>query len=217
MTRDEARELIAAKLGFRTDLNTTIDLELQLVQSETLETDHEFKPWFLFTDYQDAAFKTAVNVDYVTLPTDFLLQIEDHFLYFQEPEATGLEFPWTPIRANLLNQIMAQIDMDGVPSFCSIQGSRLYIRPTPQEVYTLRLFYYRKDAPLTGNITNLWLTHAPSWLINATAAKIASEYLQDEAAAATLANAAAVHRKRVWLETEARMNTGLDLLKGGDD
>ncbi len=217
MTRNEARTLIAAKLGFRTDLDATIDAELQLVQSETLEKDHEFKPWFLFADYTNASFVTAPGVDYVSLPSDFLLQIEDTFLYFQEPEATGNEFPWSPIRANLLSQVMAQITTDGVPSFCSVQGSRLYIRPTPQEVYTLRLFYYRKDTELTSDITNLWLTHCPTWLVNATASKIADEYLQDEAAAQKLANAAATARKRVWLETETRMNTGLDLLKGGDD
>ncbi len=217
MTRDKARALVAAKLGFRTDLNTTIDLELQLVQSEMLEKDHEFKPWFLFTDYTNVSFVTAAGVDYVNLPADFLLQLEDTFLYFQEPDATGNEYPWSPIRANLLSEVMAQITTDGVPSFCSVQGSRLYIRPTPQEVYTLRLFYYRSDTALTSNITNLWLTHAPTWLINATASKIAGEYLQDEAAAQQLDNAAATARKRIWLETEARMNTGLDLLKGGDN
>ncbi|XAI96491.1 hypothetical protein [Microcystis phage Mel-JY34] len=217
MTRDEARALVAAKVGFRTDLNATIDLELQLVQRETLETDHEFKPWFLFADYTDPTFVTTPGVDYVSLPSDFLLQIEDTFLYFQEPNATGNEFPWSPIRANLLSEVMAQITTDGVPSFCSVQGSRLYIRPTPQEAYALRLFYFKSEPVPTGGGTNLWLTHSPTWLINATASKIADEYLQDEASAQKLGIAAAAARKRIWLETETRMNTGLDLLKGGDN
>lgn len=217
MTRDEARALVAARLGFRTDLNDTIDLELQLVQAEELEDDHEFKPWFLFTDYTDATFVTTPGQDYVQLPEDFLLQIEDTFLYFQEPEATGTEFPWSPVRANLLAEVMAQDEVGGVPSFVTVQGSRLYIRPTPQEVYTLRLFYYRADTALTGDITNLWLTHAVEWMISSTAAKIADAYLQDEATAQRQYNAAAKARKRIWLQSESRMNTGLDLIKGGDD
>lgn len=217
MTRDEARALVAARLGFRTDLNDTIDLELQLVQAEELEDDNEFKPWFLFTDYTDATFVTTPGQDYVQLPEDFLLQIEDTFLYFQEPEATGTEFPWSPVRANLLAEVMAQDEVGGVPSFVTVQGSRLYIRPTPQEVYTLRLFYYRADTALTGDITNLWLTHAVEWMISSTAAKIADAYLQDEATAQRQYNAAAKARKRIWLQSESRMNTGLDLIKGGDD
>ena len=217
MTRNEARTLVAARLGFRTDLNDTIDLELQLVQAEELEDDHEFKPWFLFTDYTDPTFVTTPGQDYVQLPEDFLLQIEDTFLYFQEPEATGTEFPWSPVRANLLAEVMAQDEVGGVPSFVTVQGSRLYIRPTPQEVYTLRLFYYRADTALTGDITNLWLTHAVEWMISSTAAKIADAYLQDEATAQRQYNAAAKARKRIWLQSESRMNTGLDLIKGGDD
>ena len=217
MTRNEARTLVAARLGFRTDLNDTIDLELQLVQAEELEDDNEFKPWFLFTDYTDATFVTTPGQDYVQLPEDFLLQIEDTFLYFQEPEATGTEFPWSPVRANLLAEVMAQDEVGGVPSFVTVQGSRLYIRPTPQEVYTLRLFYYRADTALTGDITNLWLTHAVEWMISSTAAKIADAYLQDEATAQRQYNAAAKARKRIWLQSESRMNTGLDLIKGGDD
>jgi len=217
MTRDEARTLVAARLGFRTDLNDTIDLELQLVQAEELEDDHEFKPWFLFTDYTDPTFVTTPGQDYVQLPEDFLLQIEDTFLYFQEPEATGTEFPWSPVRANLLAEVMAQDEVGGVPSFVTVQGNRLYLRPTPQEVYTLRLFYYRADTVLSGNITNLWLTHAIEWLVSATAAKVADSYLQDEATAQRQYNAAAKARKRIWLQSETRANTGLDLIKGGDD
>lgn len=217
MTRDEARVLIATRLGFRTDLNDTIDLELQLVQSEELEGDNEFKPWFLFTDYTDPTFVTTAGQDYVQLPSNFLLQIEDTFLYFQEPEATGTEFPWSPVRANLLAEIMAQDEVGGVPGFVTVQGDRLYIRPTPQEAYTLRLFYYRADAVLSSNVTNLWLTHAIEWLVSATAAKIADSYLQDEAMAQRQTNAAAKARKRIWLQSESRANTGLDLIKGGDD
>lgn len=217
MTRDEARALVAARLGFRTDLNDTIDLELQLVQSEELEDDNEFKPWFLFTDYTDPTFVTTAGQDYVQLPGNFLLQIEDTFLYFQEPEATGTEFPWSPVRANLLAEIMSQDEVGGVPGFVTIQGDRLYIRPTPQEAYTLRLFYYRADDVLSSNVTNLWLTHAVEWLVSSTAAKIADSYLQDEATAQRQANSAAKARKRIWLQSESRANTGLDLIKGGDD
>jgi len=178
MTRDEARTLVAARLGFRTDLNDTIDLELQLVQAEELEDDNEFKPWFLFTDYTDATFVTTSGQDYVQLPSNFLLQIEDTFLYFQEPEATGAEFPWSPVRANLLAEIMAQDEVGGVPGFVTVQGDRLYIRPTPQEADTLHLFYDRDDAVLSSNVTNLWLTHAIEWLVPATACEIPRSHLQ---------------------------------------
>lgn len=217
MTPAEARALVAARIGYRSDLDATIATEMTLVQQELLEDDHEFKPWFLFTDYTNASFITTVGQDYVSLPTDFLLQIDDTYLYWQDPDVTGTDNSWRPIRGNALGEVMSWVEADSAPTICALLGRRLYLKPTPQEVWNLRLFYYRRDSAPTGETANLWLTYAADWLVAQTAAKIAAEYLQDEAAANIQAASAQRARKRVFMQTEARMNTGFDALKGGDD
>ena len=217
MLRDRAVEIIAQRLGYRTTLTDTIRHELRIVQAEELEGDNEFKPWFLFKDRSDLV--TVPEQDWVALPADFLLQIDDVWLYYKEPSADIGENPWVPVTGNHMSTAIAWTDnvVTLRPRYASIQGDRIYLRPTPESVLELRLVYFAAEPELTENISNKWLLHASEWLIAATASKIAAAYLQDDKAAALQASLAAAARKRLWMKSETLLNTGMDFIKGGED
>lgn len=217
MLRDKAADIIAARLGFRTDLRETIIFEMQTVQAEELEQDNEFKPWFLFRDI--STLETNPNRDWIDLPADFLLQVDDIWLYYNEPDVDPEENPWKPIMGNVMSEAIGwQIGTtESRPRIASIQGTRVYVRPTPTQALPLRLVYFAREPALTTNITNNWLRYASDWLISATAAKIARLYLQDDKAGMLQEAEALKARKRLWLKTETRLNTGMDFIKGGED
>lgn len=217
MLRDRAVENIAARLGFRSDLNSIIISELQIVQAEELEQDNEFKPWFLFKDRTDLV--TVPGQDWVALPDDFLLQIDDVWLYYKEPEVESEENFWRPVLGSYMSQAISW-EHGGTysrPVAASIQGRRIYLRPVVSQALELRFLYFAAEPQLATNITNNWLRHASEWLVAATTAKIAAAYLQDDKAAALQASLAAAARKRLWMKSETLMNTGMYFIKGGED
>src|SRR5690606_38942974 len=71
--------------------------------------------------------------------------------------------------------------LQGGPRAYTLLPTRLRIYPLPNAVYSLLWDYYAKDVPLTGNITNLWLTHNPDILLGLAGQRLSRRYRDAEA------------------------------------
>lgn len=183
MTRDEAVALIKMQLGFRTNQDANIVTCLQLAQMQ-LELQPT-KPWFLVSE-DSYAFTTA-DEDRVALPSDFLEEIEDAVLRYVPEDSTGLgdevdlvKDLYDELRKTFRSWTNSTTDVQtGAPEAYCILNGYFRIFPTPDDVYRLRMIYYKKDDLLTSNIENGWLKWAPMLIMGKAGQMIAGGPLRD--------------------------------------
>jgi hypothetical protein len=179
MLRDAAIQLCLTRLGNRggeAALVTSAETEIQLAQ-KSLE-NKPFLPWFLETD--GSGLELAVSAQTVALPGAFLrmLDEDDSELWLTDAEGTKQQLPRKD-KAILVNSY--QEDDPAMPVAYAVTGRTLWFSHVADIAYPVTVRYFARDTALTTNITNNWLTEAPSLLIAALGMTMA-KYTRDAAA-----------------------------------
>lgn len=183
MTRDEAIALMQIQLGFRTDQSANLVTCLQAAQQQ-LELQPT-KPWFLVsTDY---TLTTVAETEAVALPTDFLQEIDEQVLRYipdedddadddTSNEVDLVKDSYDVLRANFRDNVF------GEPEAYALVGEYFRIFPTPDDEYTLKFIYYKKDTVLSSNVENGWLKWAPYLLMGKAGQLLSAGGLRDTGA-----------------------------------
>lgn len=101
---------------------------------------------------QLATASTVANQDSYALPTDFGEAMEMHI---NNSPIEGLE-------PGSWNRIKTLYQSTGIPQMWSITDDQFLLGPTPNDVYTIELYYYKVIPNLSsGNTTNWLLTNHP--------------------------------------------------------
>lgn len=181
MTRDEAVAMIKLQLGFRSNQDENIVLCLKLAQ-EQLELQ-PIKPWFLVSE--DSYKRLTADEPRLILPSDFLQEIEDGTLYYVPDDSEGPDDhvllekdDYDVLKANFKGVV------SGAPQAYSLLGSYFRIFPIPDDVYMVRMVYYKKDTVLSTNVENGWLKNTPLLLMGKAGQMIANGPLRDKDATA---------------------------------
>jgi hypothetical protein len=211
MTRDNAISLILTRIGQRqndTTLTATAQLEMQFAQQE-LETGEKAElPWFLETEYEDPAFKTAAGTKTVAAPTGFLREIDEleaNLFYYDSTLDT-----WTPISKVDYDEGRDQFEGedDGAPQAYTLIGTDYRFFPTPDAEYPLRAMIYIADDVLSTNLENAWLKYAGKLLMGKAGAVVAGVHVRDDAAAAAFSAMAAAGMVALTRDNTARKEAG---------
>jgi len=176
MLRDEAVDIIADRLGNRTDLDTRIIAEMQLSQTMLEQTwGATDMPWFLLKELgEQASTSTVAGQERLEVPSDFLREPEGGALWVQDTDGT-----WSGLCKHDIDFLRKHESATGLPRGYALVGKYFRFYPTPDAAYSVRMLYYASDTVLSSNVTNSWLTYAPELLIASTGARIAY-YIQDQ-------------------------------------
>ena len=221
MTFEQVISIITLRLGNRQDLRLKAMAEVLLAQEYEIEQQVQFNPWFLLTvDFQDIV--VPVDQGYVDMPTDFIAPYENGFLYAVNADGQQLSEPmpfdtYDVGRARNSTDSSVEGQLTGEePSRASLVNNRLYVFPTNTRALTFKARYYQKQATLTADApeTHVILKYAGDWL-TAEAGKNVALYDQQEKVAALFEKEAMVAKRRVEMESDARLYAEADRLRGG--
>lgn len=178
MTRDEAVNIIANRLGQRTGLTSQIIAEMKLAQTRL---EHGgFLPWFLRIKY-DATFDTSP----IYMQDGFLREIEDiPMIAYADDDGIMREVQKDYYSTLVTATANGDLDETGPPEYYAMRDATfIHLFPVPDKAYTGTTNYYQAAATLSTDIENLWLKHVPEVLICETGIRIA-KFLRDEVAVA---------------------------------
>jgi len=212
MTRDEAVTRIIQRLGKRVDLQTTIETEIVNVQTDVLE-GNEWLPWFLMSGLEDLA--TVADTQEVAVPTGFLSEDEEEGALWRY-DASNTDNVMQELKKDDVRILVARHPGSGIPLSYALRGEQFLLFPTPDAIYPLKLACYLRDAPLTSNITNLWLTHAATLVIEETCYLVATEIMKDLANAPVFRTAADKAWAKLYKRHIARREAGGMRMMGED-
>ena len=196
MLRDAGVALIKEQLAFKTTLDANIVRYLQLAQT-TLERGPT-KPWFLISE--DTFTSTVADEERISLPLDFLQEVEDGAFRYRpdnwpdDEEVELVKDEYDVLKRNFVD------NEAGPPEAYALIGNYFRIFPTPDDVYNIRLIYYKKGVTLDTNVENEWLREIPLLLLG-TAGNMMTTPVRDKEAKTTFTD---------WV------NVGLKLLHGHD-
>lgn len=211
MIRDEVVSLLARRLNNRTDIDTDIITEMQLVQATVLEQNGRFLPWFLMTE--QALEVTDVGENRVRVPDDFLAEVEGQRIWIQNP--TTLE--WLKLAKDDEMTLEEEYGTaTGLPEKYAIAGDHFTLFPTPDSNYSIRLRYAAKATGLDTNVENAWLQYAPDLLIAYVGRNLAKTLLQNPELAAQFGDQVQPGWDRLLAMHELREDTNQDYRMGGE-
>jgi hypothetical protein len=125
--------------------------------------------------------------------------------------------PWVPLTQDEFSIIKGKRPGAAPPTYYSLMGGHIYLRPIPDAAYTLRLLYYGADNVLdTLDSTNLWLVHAADWFVAEVGFIIASQYMSMPESAKVFEMDRREARARVMNDTIARREAGWQRAMGDD-
>lgn len=223
MQRSAAMAIIKTRLGNLqgTDIDPAIIANMQLVQSTVLERAPEL-PWFLAVDSnkEGTNLATVADQEYVDLPAKFL-RINANIRYpvlrvDSDQESGYAEIKQLDYSTAIGRYSSANASNAGKPVVYDLIGEQMFFRYIPNQIYTIRLFYYQMDDVLDMDIENLWLKYAPDWLIAETCRQTAED-LQLQALIDKFTIDATKAYNRVYAETVARSEAGAMHVVGDDD
>lgn len=174
MTRDEAVDRIQEGLGFRSDLETELIKKLQ--EAQRYFEGRPTLPWFLVTE--DADLSGTADDPAVSLPSDFIRFTEEGGVRYIDSDGDP---HWLDKASFDHIRTIHRGTTSTTPLSYALRFNSIYVLPTPDESYTIRIDYYAKDTVLDTNIENLWLEHAPEVLIGR-AGLLQAKILGDEVA-----------------------------------
>jgi len=220
MNGDDFLTVLQKRLGRRTDITSAmVTLEAEMLRKNVLE-NATFKPWFL--QAEDATITTTASQEYVSRPADFVhFDEEDDWcqIAYNDPDDTSAD-PWVPIVLDDWNIIKAYYkdEVIGKPIKGALVFNRLYLRPIPDDTYTLRWRYYKTDSAFDFTVAseNLWLQHASDWVLGEVGLIFASQYTRDQDVIPVFDLMRKEGRRRVYNETIARFEAG-KMRSMGDD
>jgi hypothetical protein len=213
MDRDTAVSRVQRQLGFRTDLNEQIvdamqDAQVQLEAEETL-------PWFLQSEI--SSISTVVGEERVKLPSDFIREWEDDPLWYFNSSAEEDEDVWNELdKGTDLGVLRRTYSGEGPPQAYHLTADYFRVFPTPDEIYTLKMTYYKNALVLDTNIENVWLKYFPWLLIGKAGVSLASS-LRDKNALTVFAALELTNHTAMVHDTEARRHANKRYIMGGPD
>lgn len=200
MTRLELVTLLQQRCGNRNDLESRILSELSFVQRTILEGTGAFTPWFLQSE--PTTLVTVAGVDTVDYPTNYLGELEDNMLWYQDSGGT-----WHKLNKKSYDYILEKNLDPSAPQYFAVGASSFYLGPVPDDVYTLRFRYYQRDSEVAADAdTNLWLTYAPDLVLAEVGARICAFHTRDEVGESRFMQAALDARQRLFVQHEAKQN-----------
>lgn len=202
MTLEELTAFVASEIGNRpiAQVQTLIESRAEYAKVEELENDPQFSPWFLLDETQ--TLTTVANQNYVALPTDFLREYEDGFLYDENLNLLTKDTYDILVERN--KQDDGSLDT-GIPTKYAIKGARVYLFPTPTAVYNLPLAYYKRTSALKSSVsTNPWLVDGSSWLLWQTIALVAEKFEHMDKAKAAMQRANVARERLIWRHEQRR-------------
>lgn len=174
MLRDTAVEIIARRLGNRTDLDEAILDEMKLAQTQMEKFwPSDTMPWFLRTD--TTSLVTVDGTATISLPTGFLREADDGGLFVYD----GDEETWSRLCKHPLSMLWEAATEEGIPTKYALGVTNITLWPTPDAVYSMKMEYFGAATELEDNVENAWLANAPELLISATGLRMAA-YVQDD-------------------------------------
>jgi len=209
MLRSEVINIIAARLGNRSGLDSQIKSELVLAQVQ-LEKAPTL-PWFLITE--DTSMSTAADTRTLVTPAGFLREFEEIPLRLTDDGGTERELVKQEY-ANLAGD--SYMDDTGRPTHYDLVGGYWQFFPLPDAIYSLRSFHYAAATTLDGadDLENSWLEHAPDVMIGMAGVSLAM-YLRDPEGMKIFAAGYTQAMQRMYNETTARREAGHLAQMGG--
>lgn len=221
MTRDEAVAQIQQILVWRGDRTNEIIAGLKFQQQDAEE--QATLPWFLREE--DTSLVTVVDNELLAPPTGFIREWDEDALYVKHVDVSGTgQEEWVPLvkdsprylRTSINNYTDPATSDARIPIAYSWDGTNFRLFPTPDDVYEMRMIYYKKDALLDTDIENKWLKHLPYLLIGKAGLVIATAF-RDQIAMQVFAGMAAQGTKQLNDVTTDRDNAGNKPVIGGAD
>lgn len=191
MKRDELVKILAWRLGDRKDMAERITAEMDFVQRTVLE-EHAWLPWFLESGLATASTKAGERR--VSLPADFLMEIEESHLWV-------LPVGGTPARLHkgAYDKLQAKNPGTGQPHSYCISGDSFQLFPTPDGVYALQMQFYGRDTLMSvDNVETKWLRHASDVVLAAIGKELTEKHLQNPAQAQAFATDLAKAWERLY-------------------
>lgn len=185
MNRGEAVSEIQRVLGYRSDKATEAALLLNYQQQEC-ERQPDL-PWFLREE--NTAMVSVAGDPRLPLPTGFLKEWQEDPLAVQTLNASGLTI-WktlakdTPSYLRETTQETGDLGF-GFPLGYNRDAVSFILFPTPDDIYTFRMIYYKADVVLAVDADeNKWLINLPYLLIGRAGLRIAGA-VRDQSASQT--------------------------------
>lgn len=208
MTRNEAVAFIKQVLGYRTsgDDQIVTNLQQQQIKLELSPT----KPWFLLSEL--SIRPTVAEETRLPIPTDFLQEYEEGCLFYLDEDEELVKLKKDEYDVLQLNY---KEEEPGPPQAYALTGGYFRLFPTPDDIYTIKMLYYKKAATLaSGTGTNEWLTHVPE-LLCAKAGIIMAMSLRDYEAKKLFSEMVAENMMLLENQNEARKHDNFDMQIGG--
>lgn len=217
MNKSDAVDIVAYRLGNRTDLDTRIGQEMSLVQETRLERSELPLPWFLLTE--NAYIDTVASEQRLPVPSNFLREYENGALWYY---VSGADVEWTMLCKDSEQILRAALgdtlSATGKPSHYSLTGDYFRLYPVPDAVYRIYMKYYAQDTLITAvsdTAENSWLKYAPDLLISETLLKMSRQLRMRPQAVQEFEKDVADARRRFLVDVEARKHTNRRYIMGG--
>lgn len=213
MTKGDFIKMLKLRLKNNQDptLDQDIEREMDMVQQTLLERNSDFTPWFLMEDASTAS--TTKGDERIQLPSDFLAEWEEGVLWFQDSDGD-----LHPLHREDYQVLRQKFPGKGKPKAYTVGKDYFFLLPTPDDSYTLRMFYYGQDtlpSNLSSNDENLWLKYAADWFLGEIGQIIAPQYLGDTQAGQIFGSQLGRGRRRVYHETVERQEANKERIMGG--
>ena len=214
MNKADLVKIVGWRLGDRDDMVDRIDMELDYVQDYVLES-RAWYPWFLQSELASAT--TAANEVRVTLPSDFLAEVEESHLYIMDPVGAAAVplIKKDPDVAQALTFGMQSAT--GFPRFYAISGLNFRFYPTPDDAYSIQMQYYAKDARISDSSADpKWLQYAADVVLAELLTILAGKHIKDAESAAGFAADAQAAWLRLYQKHTAMMELNQPRSLGGN-
>ena len=208
MTRDEMTAEIHRQLGFRSDQSANILLQIP-VAIRRLE-NAPTKPWFLLSEYTTSV--TVIEEGRLALPDDFIEEHDEDGLSIYSDD----DEEWIPLVKNDLDTLQGLYgSTSGFPTGYALTGNYFRFFPIPDEIYTLRMLYFKRDDELVdGTDTNGFLTHVPELLMGRVGLRIA-QALRDKDAIVVFREMITEGGIELYRQNESRKHANASYQMGG--
>jgi len=216
VTRDQAVDIIMARLVQRTDTSLRDKIIAELVRAQDQLERGSFLPWFLLSESSETS--TTADEERVGLPSNFLREYEDGALYLVKSDGSWKELVKDDLDA--LRGLYPDNSKTGEPRYYSLTGQYFILKPVPDKIYPLRMRYYKQDSSLAGsygdsnNIENQWLRYSPELLVGMAGEVIAGQYVFNAQLAQQFGQMAAAARVALYRQDVARQEVNASRTMG---
>ena len=145
MIGSEAVTLMKRRMArFSSSTSMDADILIELKQAQTrLELSPEL-PWFLISER--SFIDTVANEPRIIVPADMIREYEEGALWVLDADGAEHEVKkrlWDDIKSD------PRFDTPALPSRYALVGEYFRLRPIPNDVYTVRMIYFKQQDAIT--------------------------------------------------------------------